>query len=481
MSPVDVALSARWADALGIPPAAPPARLVGEERLTAAYPVAAFATAAVAAAGLAAADLARALGLGDPTVTVDRARAGEWFAAAVRPVGWSTPDPWDALAGDYPTRDGWLRLHTNAPHHRAAALRALGLPDGVGAGIDRAVDREAVAAAVRARTGDDLELAVVDAGGAAAMLRSPVEWARHPQGVAVAAEPLIARTRGAADSAPSSWAPRVDRPLAGLRVLDLTRVLAGPVATRLLAGLGADVLRLDPPDWNEPALELDMTLGKRAARLDLRGAVGRERLLDLLAEADVLVHGYRSDALERFGLGAVVRAAARPGLVDVALDAYGFTGPWARRRGFDSLVQLSTGIAGAGLRAGTAERPVALPVQALDHATGWLAGAAALAGLATRVRTGRGGTARLSLARTALELVGAEVPGGEPGPRAAGPGAAGPGAAGASATAAADPTPVTTPWGPALVIPPPVVVDGAPLRWERAPRPLGSDRPAFSS
>jgi crotonobetainyl-CoA:carnitine CoA-transferase CaiB-like acyl-CoA transferase len=318
--------------------------------------------------------------------------------------------------------------------------------------------------------GEELESAVVAEGGCAAMLRTPAEWAGHPQGAAVATEPLVHRERTDAvrDATPARWDPSLERPLAGLRVLDLTRVLAGPVATRLLAGLGADVLRIDPPAWDEPGVVPEMTIGKRTARLDAREPAGRDRLLALLADADVLVHGYRSDALESLGLGAEVRRSARPGLVDVSLDAYGWSGPWETRRGFDSLVQMSTGIAGWGLRTGTADRPTPLPVQALDHATGYLMAAAALSGIASRTRDGLGTAARLSLARTAAELE--RVMSSRA--RARSPEPAG--------TASVAPAGILdTPWGAATLLPPPFAVGAATLRWDRGPSELGSDAAAW--
>jgi crotonobetainyl-CoA:carnitine CoA-transferase CaiB-like acyl-CoA transferase len=247
-------------------------------------------------------------------------------------------------------------------------------------------------------------------------------------------------------------------------VLDLTRVLAGPVATRLLAGLGAQVLRVDPPGWDEPALAPEMTLGKRTARLDAHDPAGLAQLRRLLAEADVVVHGYRSDALERLGLGAEVRRATRPGLVDVSLDAYGFTGPWAARRGFDSLVQMSAGIADAGMRAAASDRPVPLPVQALDQATGYLMAAAVLTGLRDRLATGTGSSARLSLARTAALLEGAR------------------GLPRATPTAVDDTDDgelLQTEWGPVRVLPAPLEVPGVRIGWDRAPRAFGSDNPIW--
>jgi crotonobetainyl-CoA:carnitine CoA-transferase CaiB-like acyl-CoA transferase len=193
--------------------------------------------------------------------------------------------------------------------------------------------------------------------------------------------------------------------LAGIRVLDLTRVLAGPVATRFLAAFGADVLRIDPPDWEEPGVVPEVTVGKRCAGLDLRRETDRAQLDALIAGADVLVHGYRPGALAARGYDAVRIRSLNPNLVDVALCAYGWSGPMGERRGFDSLVQRSTGIAERGQRWAGADRPTPLPVQALDHATGYLMASAAIRGLRLRAIEGIVATARVSLARTAMSLL----------------------------------------------------------------------------
>ena len=429
------------------------ASITGPATLPAAYPVSDLAAASIATAADALAALLAELGFVRGPVEVRRPVADAWFGQAVTGVGWSPPPPWDPIAGDYRTADGWIRLHTNASPHRAAALRVLGVEG----------SREAVAAAVAGWPARALEEAVVAAGGAAAELRTPQEWAEHPQGRTVAGLPLVEVTPAPAGADSPAWRPRADRPLAGLRVLDLTRVLAGPAATRLLAGLGADVLRIDPPSWEEPALEPEMTLGKRTARLDARTGEGRKLLAGLLADADVLVHGYRGGALDGLGLGAAERDALRPGLVDVSLTAYGQAGPWAGRRGFDSLVQMSSGIAAAGLLDGSADRPTPLPVQALDHATGYLMAAAALAGLARRARTGSGSRAVLSLARTAVELERVRELPRRP----------------VEAPLVASGTPVGTAWGPARVLVPPITIPGVPIGWDRGSSPLGSHPPAW--
>lgn len=321
---------------------------------------------------------------------VDRRHTLQWFDMTLRPRDWSVSTAWDAIAGDYRAADGWIKLHTNAPHHRAAALQVL----------ECSPDRAEVAKQVRTWRAAELEAAVLAAGGCAAEMRDLATWAAHPQGRAVAAEPLIHW------SVLGQIAP-VPARLDGLRILDLTRVLAGPVATRFLAGFGADVLRIDPPWWNEPAVEQEVTLGKTCAGLDLTRDRDRETFGALLQTADVFVHGYRPGALEALGFGAKTRQELNPSLIDVSLCAYGWTGPWAGRRGFDSLVQMSSGIAAEGMaRAGT-DRPTPLPVQALDHATGYLMAATILRALRRKALTGEVLQARLSLARTAHLLTGA--------------------------------------------------------------------------
>ncbi|GAA3296265.1 CoA transferase [Arthrobacter citreus] len=434
-----------------------------------AFPVRAFAAWAVAQAGTAAAELSNRLG-GRTAAVVDPDLALAWFAGSFTPQGWEVPPPWDSLAGDYPCADGWIRLHTNAPHHRHAALAVLGLA------VDPVPDRETVAAAVAGWTGETLEGAVAAAGGCAARMRSAREWAEHPAGMRVASEPLI------------SWAglgsaPRLipqsqpERPLAGVRVLDLTRIIAGPVATRFLAALGANVLRIDPPGWAEPAAEAELTPGKRCARLDLTSADDARRIRELLAGADILVSGYRAGALAGLGLDSPRLQQISPGLVEVSLNAYGWSGPWAQRRGFDSLLQMSAGIAHAGMEYFGSAVPRPLPVQALDHATGYLTAAAALRAWRQRL-DGRVFSARLSLARTAAQLqgtAGANRPHGTAGPdgRSAVPEP--------PATAAAEPLeqiPEQTFWGPGLRLAPPVRFEGTGpqphLHWDVPAGPLGS-------
>ncbi|KRP43240.1 CoA-transferase family III [Pseudomonas libanensis] len=423
--------------------------------LPSAFAVTDLAAASIGAAGQAIAQLIQQQTGRLPNVSVDRRLASLWFSSSIRPVGWQVPPLWDPVAGDYACADGWIRLHTNAPHHRAAAERVLG----------PVADRAEMAIKVAAWNAAELEQAIVDAGGCAAQMREWQAWQQHPQGLAVNAEELVQR-QVFESRTDKPWLGSPARPLAGIKVLDLTRVLAGPVASRFLAGLGADVLRIDSPTWNEPGVVPEMTLGKRCARLDLKSPEGRQVFEALLKDADVLFHGYRADALERLGYTPGERQDLAPGLIDVSLNAYGWSGPWRNRRGFDSLVQMSSGIAEAGMAWKQADKPVPLPVQALDHATGYLMAASAIRALGERLASGRGGSARLSLARTAKLLVDAgQVPE-------------------QAALRAEDPRDQglvveQTAWGQAHRLLAPLSISGTPLQWDLPAGELGAHRPQW--
>jgi hypothetical protein len=337
------------------------------------FDVTGLATASVAAATLAAAEF-HAIRNAEPVaaVIVDSRAACAAFAAEAlfTPVGWTLPEPWDPIAGNYQARGGWIRLHTNYAYHRTAVTRLL-----------KADDRASVRTAVSQWEAADLEAAVVASGGCAAAMHDRDSWQTSGPGhatadaaaLAIAERPLPARD---AEALARSGSP-AGQPYAGVRVLDLTRVIAGPVCTKFLAAYGADVLRLDPPGFAEvPALLPETTAGKRTAAVDLTAPAGRTAFEQLVAGADVLVTGLRSDALGKLGYDQATLTALNPALITASLNAYGWDGPWRDRRGFDSLVQMSCGIAAAGGAAAGSDRPVPLPVQALDHATGYLLAAA---------------------------------------------------------------------------------------------------------
>lgn len=369
-----------------------PIQVIGDKRFDSCFSVSAIAASVVGTIGSLIEGLAKDVGLSqaDASVQVDQRLASLWFHQSIYPIDWKLPPTWDSVAGDYQTSDGWIRLHTNFSHHKVAALRVLGVEQ----------TREKVAKAVMQWESCVLESEIVNGGGVAAAMRSTQEWKSHPQGLAVASESLI--TWEKPRNVKINFSPISKKHLLkGLRVLDLTRVLAGPVATRTLAGFGADVLRIDPPTWDEANIIPEITLGKRCAHLDLNRVDDRRRFEQLLSSADVLVHGYRPGALDSLGYSESVRDSLSPNLIEVSLDAYGWSGPWAGRRGFDSLVQMSSGIAYSGMRWAGLDKPTPLPVQALDHATGYLMAAAVISLVRTSLKGEGVGKARLSLARTA--------------------------------------------------------------------------------
>ncbi|MDG9701354.1 CoA transferase [Streptomyces sp. DH37] len=371
--------------------------------LPARLPVRELARSTVAVCALAAAEFAaRRAGTAVPEVRVDDGAVATAFVSERHlRVDGRAPTTFAPLSRFWRTDGGWLRTHANYPHHRARLLSALGLPDG-GATV------EAVAAELARRRAEDVEELVYAAGGLAVAVRSPRQWSAHPQGVAVARLPLVGME-------PLDGAPAPPMPSSGPRVLDLTRVIAGPVATRTLALLGADVLRIDSPHLPESAdAHADTGFGKRSALLDLASRSGRASFEELLAKAHVVVTGYRPGALARFGLSAGELAERRPGLVVAELSAWGGpgAGPWGGRRGFDSLVQAASGI--AVTEGGADGRPGVLPAQALDHGTGYLLAAAVLRSLTDQRGGGGSRHVRLALARTAHWLLHELEESGEP-------------------------------------------------------------------
>jgi hypothetical protein len=434
--------------------------ILGEERvLPSIFDVTGFAAAAVAAATLAAARVRATRN--DTTVgrvSVDRRAASAAFVSEVlfTPEGWERPHVWDPIAGDYPAADGWIRLHTNYRYHRAAAEKVVG-----GGG-----DRAAVADVVGRWSAAELEAAIVDVGGCAAAMHDRAAWIASPAGAACTTEP-VSRIETSPAAAPRPLTVANPRPYGGLRVLDLTRVIAGPVATRFLAAYGADVLRVDPRGFEEvPAILPESTVGKRRTALDLTDATDRLAFERLLASADVLVTGLRPGALARLGYDDATIRTANPAVITATLSAYGWDGPWQDRRGFDSLVQMSCGIAAAGAVVAGVDKPMPLPAQALDHATGYLLAAAVGVALDRLATSGRTSDIRMSLVGTANALMARPVTDGLAGPR--------------PTWVATDTEPTTTEWGPGRRVPAPGRIDGVPAFWTIDAGPLGEDVPAWS-
>ena len=339
---------------------------------------------------------ARGLAADVPDVTVDGARLVTSFQSErhVRIDG-GAPSAWAPLSGFWETADGWVRTHGNYPHHAERLRRILRVPADA--------TKDDLRDAFRSQRAQSLEDAAAASGAIAVRVRAPEEWAAHPQAQAIRETPLLHTERRPGGFA-RTWTPNPARPLDGIRVLDLTRVIAGPVATRDLAFAGATVLRVDAPQLPEiPWQHLDTGQGKRSTLLDLASRSGRAVFHDLLADADVLVTGYRPGALDALGLDPDALARRHPGLVIGSVSAWGATGPWARRRGFDSVVQAASGI--AAIESDDGVTPGALPAQALDHSAGHLLAAGLMTALLEQRTDGGTRFVSIALARVAQSLL----------------------------------------------------------------------------
>ncbi len=365
-----------------------------EPALPSSFAVGTAAQVSIAASALAAAELWHLRCGRHQLVTVDMHHAAIEFRSEryFRVDGQALPEFRDKIAGIYRCGDGrWVRLHTNFAHHR----------DGVLALLACDYDKAAVQQALLSWRAEEFEEAAAQAGLVVAANRSFEEWDRHSQGMAVAALPVLSiEPIGAAPPRPL---PRqaAPRPLGGVRVLDLTRIIAGPVCGRTFAAHGADVLLVTAPYL--PSIEplvIDTGRGKLSCQIDLRETAGQSTLRALLRDADVFVQGYRPGALQSLGFGPEQVAQLRPGIVYVSLSAYGHVGPWVDRRGFDSLVQTASGFNDAEAQAAGTDQPKPLPAQALDHAAGYLMAFGAITALAHRCTEGSSWHVRVSLAQT---------------------------------------------------------------------------------
>lgn len=392
--PVRDALQEIWSIGGGDRRALEMVTLTGAEpALPGSFAVGTMAQATIAASALAAAEVWRVRGGAAQTVAVDMHHAAVEFRSEryLRVPGVEMRG-WDAVAGLYKTGDGRVvRLHTNFPHHRDGMLALLGAK----------YTHESVATKLEGWQGEAFETAAAERGLVATMTRSPEEWAAHGQGQAVAALPLFEVLK--IGDAPPRPIGAGTRPLDGVRVLDLTRVIAGPVCGRTLAAHGADVLQVSSPRLPFMAqLVMDTGRGKRAAYVELAETSGRATLRELAQTADVFVQGYRPGAIAAHGFAPEQLAEAAPGIVCVSLSAYGHQGPWSGRRGFDSLVQNANGlnIAEAQAAGFTDGRPKELPAQALDHGSGYLLATGAMMALKRQREEGGSWLVRVSLAQT---------------------------------------------------------------------------------
>lgn len=357
------------------------------------FAVGTAAQATIAAAALAACELGHLRGQPRQDVAVDMTHAAlecsGWFSLNGR-----TPELWDKFSGLYACADGWVRIHANFAHHRDGALRLMGLRP----------DTATRADAERALLGwhaADFEQAAADAGLVVAKVRSFEAWDSEPQGQAIAAQPLMTLERiGESPPCALPALEKGDRPLTGLRVLDLTRILAGPVCGRTLAAYGAEVMLVNAPHLPNIESIADTSRGKLSAHVDLKTPDGCAALHRLIRDSHVFIQGYRPGALALRGFGPLDLALVRPGIVYVSLSAYGEAGPWQERRGFDSLVQSAMGFNLAEATAAGVTNPKPLPMQILDYGTGHLMAFAVAAALRRQHMEGGSWHVRISLAQT---------------------------------------------------------------------------------
>ncbi|MCV6624261.1 MAG: CoA transferase [Cellvibrionaceae bacterium] len=327
--------------------------------------------------------------------------AAEAECTALFTLDGQSPEVWAKYSGIYKCQDGYIRVHANFDHHRDAFLVMIGLVAADSCSLERVKQR------LLSHSAQELEDRAANCGAVVAKMRSPEAWLEHPQAVASATLPLL-QIEKIADSPPVTLRKKAKRPLSGIKVLDLTRILAGPVATRTLAAYGASVLSVNGSGLPNIEHVTDTGRGKRSCFLNLKQATGKDALLGLVSDSDMFVQSYRPGSLEKLGLDAELLCKHKPGLIYAELSAFGHLGPWANKRGFDSIVQTACGFNWAesvaydpSVASTELPMPKPFPVQILDFATGFLMAFGCQVALLKRAQEGGSWRVRCSLLQTA--------------------------------------------------------------------------------
>lgn len=349
-------------------------------------PIGPLAAATLGATGLAASTMWQLRSGRLQQITVDtRAAALAMTSATYLRVNGQPVKSWDPITGYYRARDGeWVYLHGNFPHLRDGLLKLFNVPN----------DPAALRAALVNRSATDIENAAGRLGLCGVHVRRREQWEAHAQALATASLPLLEITR--IGDAPPRPLPDAARPLSGIRVLDLSRVIAGPMAARTLAEHGASVLQVGAAHL--PSIEslvIDTGFGKQSCAINLDTAAGNNTLHELITSADVFLNAYRPGTLDRRGFSPAALAERRPGIVYLTISAFSRAGPWAQRRGYDTLVAAASGLTRSGN-----EDPARLPCQPLDYLTGYLGAFGAMLALQRRAMEGGSWHVQLSLERT---------------------------------------------------------------------------------
>lgn len=329
-------------------------------------------------------------------------------------------------------------------------------------GLDESATADEIAAACRTRGAFELEDALAAKGLCSAVCRTNDEWLAHPQGALLAGKPVVEVTR--VGDGPLVPLGEGARPLAGVRVLDLTRVLAGPTCARTLAEHGADVLHIASPNLpTHERFEMDTGHGKRQAWIDLNDPHQAATLRELVRGADVFSQGFQHRSLERRGFGVDQLAALRPGIIYVSENAFGHEGPWQERPGWEQLAQSTTGVA---VTQGGEGRPVLAPAAMNDYTTGYFAALGTMVALRRRATEGGSWRVRVSLSQTSMWYyrLGCDLD---------------PAAAGGLGDVAPFVEERDTPYGHMRHLRPPLRMSETDPHWAVPSQPLGSGEPAW--